>query len=302
MQGSTSVSEPEILKRHLLVFLYIQNPILHVGSKVQSRSPQMPLPRGGTLSSPIDAFDLKGRVAIVTGGSRGIGRSVAIGFAALGAHVVVASRKADACEETVDAIQSAGGSALSVPTHIGQLEDIARLVERTASTFGGIDIVVNNAANPLAQPLGAITPEAFAKSYEANVRGPLFLVQEALPYLKASNRASVINVLTAGVFTHGTGVSLYVAAKSAMLSFTRSMAAEFAPHGIRVNAVAPGAVATQMTLSLPPERQESAVKAQLIRRMANPDELVPGMLFLASDASAFMTGQVLVLDGGLTVP
>jgi NAD(P)-dependent dehydrogenase (short-subunit alcohol dehydrogenase family) len=252
--------------------------------------------------SPLDAFDLRDRVAVVTGGSRGIGRAVATGFAAVGAHVVVASRKAEACEETVDAIRAAGGSALAVPTHVGRLDDLAQLVERTADEFGRIDIVVNNAANPLAQPLGAITPEAFAKSYEVNVRGPLFLVQQALPYLRDSAGASVVNVITAGVFTHGTGVSLYVSAKSALLSLTRSMAAEFAPDRVRVNALAPGAVATQMTSALPPERQEAAVRAQLLRRMADPDELVPGMLFLASDASSFMTGQVLVLDGGLTVP
>ena len=252
--------------------------------------------------SPLDAFDLRDRVAVVTGGSRGIGRAVAAGFAAVGARVVVASRKAEACEETVDAIRAAGGSALAVPTHVGRLDDLARLVERTADEFGRIDIVVNNAANPLAQPLGAITPEAFAKSYEVNVRGPLFLVQQALPYLRASAGASVVNVITAGVFTHGTGVSLYVSAKSALLSLTRSMAAEFAADRIRVNALAPGVVATHMTWALPPERQEAAVQAQLMRRMADPDELVPGMLFLASDASSFMTGQVLVLDGGLTVP
>ena len=252
--------------------------------------------------SPLDAFDLRDRVAVVTGGSRGIGRAVAAGFAAVGAHVVVASRKAEACEETVDSIRATGGSALAVPTHVGRLDDLVRLVERTADAFGRIDIVVNNAANPLAQPLGAITPEAFAKSYEANVRGPLFLVQQALPYLRDSAGASVINVITAGVFTHGTGVSLYVSAKAALLSLTRSMAAEFAPDGIRVNALAPGVVATQMTLALPPERQAAAVRAQLMPRMADPDELVPGMLFLASDASSFMTGQVLVLDGGLTVP
>ncbi len=252
--------------------------------------------------SPLDAFDLRDRVAVVTGGSRGIGRAVAVGFAAMGAHVVVASRKAEACEETVDAIRAAGGSALAVPTHVGRLDELGHLVGRTVEAFGGIDIVVNNAANPLAQPLGDITPEAFAKSYEANVRGPLFLVQQALPYLRASARASVINVITAGVFTHGTGVSLYVSAKSALLSLTRSMASEFAADGIRVNAVAPGAVATQMTLNLPPERQEAVARAQLMPRLADPDELVPGMVFLASDASSFMTGQVLVLDGGLTVP
>jgi NAD(P)-dependent dehydrogenase (short-subunit alcohol dehydrogenase family) len=252
--------------------------------------------------SPLETFDLQGRVAIVTGGSRGIGQAVATGFAAMGAHVVVASRKADACEAVAASIRSDGGSALAVPTHVGHLDELAGLVERTVDAFGGLDIVVNNAANPLAQPLGHMTEEAFAKSYEANVRGPLFLVQEALPHLRASGRASVINVITAGVFTHGTGVSLYVSAKSALLSLTRSMAAEFSRDGIRVNAVAPGAVSTQMMWALPEERQASSVRAQLMERMAEPDELVPGLLFLASDASSFMTGQVLVMDGGLTAP
>ena len=253
--------------------------------------------------SPLDAFDLRDRVAVVTGGQprhrAGGGAWASPQWEPTSSSPAERPRRA---RKRSMRFASAGGSALAVPTHVGRLDELGRLVERTVDAFGGIDIVVNNAANPLTQPLGAITPEAFAKSYEANVRGPLFLVQEALPYLRASSRASVINVITAGVFTHGTGVSLYVSAKSALLSFTRSMASEFAADGIRVNAVAPGAVATQMTLNLPPERQEAVARAQLMPRLADPDELVPGMLFLASDASSFMTGQVLVLDGGLTVP
>lgn len=249
----------------------------------------------------LGAFDLTGRVVIVTGGSRGIGRAIAEGFAAVGARVAVASRKADACEEAARSIRDAGGEALAVPTHVGDPEALAELVGTTAESLGGIDVVVNNAANALTQPIGTMTPEAMAKSWEVNVRGPVMLVQEALGHLRASAHAAVVNVTTAGVYTHGTHVSLYVAAKSAMTSMTRSMAAELAGDAVRVNALAPGSVGTDMLLSNPPEFVQAAIDTQLIRRMADPAEMVPPALFLASDASSFMTGQTLVVDGGMTV-
>lgn len=249
----------------------------------------------------LDTFDLGGRTAIVTGGSRGIGRAIAHGFAAMGANVVVASRKADACDATVADIVADGGRALSVPTHVGDPGQLGALVEATVAEFGGVDVVVNNAANPLALPIGSITPEALAKSYEANLRGPLLLVQAALPHLRASEHASIINVITAGVYTQGPYVSMYVAAKSALLAMTRSMAAELAPDGIRANALAPGTVATDMVFAMPDDFQAAAVDTQLIKRMASPEEMVPAALFLASDASSFMTAQTMVVDGGMTV-
>lgn len=248
----------------------------------------------------LDRFDLTDRVAIVTGGSRGIGEALCEGFAAVGAKVVVASRKAEACDAVAARIEADGGTALSVPTHVGDLDQLEALVAATVERFGGVDIVVNNAANPLAQPLGSMTPEAWQKSFDANLRGPVFLVQNALPHLTASEHGAVVNVLTAGIFTSGGYVSMYVAAKSALMSMTRSMAAEFVHHGIRVNALAPGTVDTQMVQATGPERQAAMVAAQLIPRMAAPTEMLPAALFLASDASSFMTGHVLVLDGGMT--
>ncbi len=246
-------------------------------------------------------FDLTNRTAIVTGASKGIGKAIAEGFAALGANVVIASRKADACEAVAESIRAAGGAALACPTHVGDPEQLRALVGATVAAFGGADIIVNNAATPLAQPIGAITPEAFAKSHDVNLRGPVFLVQEALPYLRASQHAAVVNVVTTGIFTHGGYVSLYVSAKAALKAFTQAMASELAGDGIRVNALAPGTVETDMFLNTPTEFQDAAVNSQLIKRAATAEEMVPAAAFLASDASAYMTGQTLVIDGGMTV-
>jgi len=257
---------------------------------------ERPLTRAGIL----DLFDLTGRVAIVTGASRGIGRAVASGFAAMGARVVVASRKAEACEAAAAAIRAAGGEALAVPAHMGNLEDVGGLVDAAVANYGGVDIVVNNAANALAQPIGSITPEAWQKTQDVNERGPLFLVQAAGECLAASGHASVINVISAGVFTHGGTVAMYTAAKAGLMALTRSMAAELAPKKVRVNALAPGPVDTDMVRNNPPAMQERMAKSPLMARVAPPEEMIGPALYLASDASSFMTGQVLVVDGGLT--
>lgn len=245
-------------------------------------------------------YDLTGRVAIITGGSRGIGRAIAETYAAAGAAVVIASRKADACTAVADGIAATGARAIAVPTHAGQLDQLEALVETTVDQLGRVDIVVNNAANALGLPIGSITSDAWEKSHAVNLKGPLFLFQYALPHLLASDHAAVVNVISAGAFTHGTYVSMYCAAKSAMLTMTRAMAAEFADAGIRVNALAPGTTDTDMVRNNDEMTQQRMVDAALIKRMATPEELADGALYLASDASSFMTGQVLVIDGGMT--
>lgn len=246
-----------------------------------------------------DLFDLSDRVAIVTGGTRGIGRAIAEGFVAAGAKVVIASRKADACAETQAHLVAMGGDAFGVPTHVGDLDDVAALVGRTVERYGRLDVVVNNAATPLTMPIGELTPEAWQKSFDVNLRGPVFLVQAALPHLESSPCASVVNVISAGAFLFSPNVSMYAAAKAALMSFTRSMAADFAPRGIRVNALAPGSVDTDMMRKTAPEAQASMAAASHQARAASSDEMVGPALFLASDASSFMTGQVLIVDGGL---
>jgi NAD(P)-dependent dehydrogenase (short-subunit alcohol dehydrogenase family) len=244
-------------------------------------------------------FDMTDRVVIVTGGTRGIGRSLAEGFACAGAKVAVASRKADACEETAAHLRSLGADAIGVPTHMGELDSLTELVNRTVTTYGAIDVLVNNAATALAQPVGEYTPEAWEKSLDVNLRGPVFLAQAALGHLKQSPHATIVNIISGAAFMFSSYVSMYAAGKAALLAYTRAAAAELAPFGIRVNALAPGTVDTDMVRANPEEMQQVMSQIMLMERMAHPDELVGPALLLASDAGSFITGQVLLVDGGM---
>jgi NAD(P)-dependent dehydrogenase (short-subunit alcohol dehydrogenase family) len=244
-------------------------------------------------------FSLQDRVAIVTGGTRGIGLAIAEGFIDAGASVVVASRKAAAVEDTVARLRERGGNAVGVAANLGDLDDVRRIVDTAIEAFGKIDIVVNNAATALTQRLGELTPEAWAKVYDVNLRGPVFLVEAALPHLVASPHASVINVISAGAYLPSIATAMYSGAKLALLAFTRTMAADFAARGIRVNAIAPGTVETDMVTNNTPETQERMAAASFMKRMASPEEMVGPALFLASDASSFVTGQSIIADGGL---
>lgn len=245
-------------------------------------------------------FDLTDRTVIVTGGTRGIGLALAEGFVLAGARVVVASRKADACEAAAQHLCGLGGKAIGVPTHLGDVDDLARLVQRTVDEFGGIDVVVNNAANALAEPLGEMTAEAWAKAFEVNLRGPVFLVQHALPHLKASPAPAVLNMVSVGAFKFSPTMAIYASSKAALMSVTRSMAAEFAPLGIRVNALAPGPVNTDMMSKNPQETIDAMVGATLMHRLAEPDEMVGAALLLTTAAGSYLTGQAILVDGGGT--
>jgi NAD(P)-dependent dehydrogenase (short-subunit alcohol dehydrogenase family) len=213
--------------------------------------------------------------------------------------VVVASRKPEACAETEAALTALGHDALGVATHLGDLDAIDQLVARAVDRFGRLDILVNNAATGIALPLGELTPDAWQKVFDVNVRGPVFLAQAALPHLRASSHAAIVNVLSAGVFMALPDNAMYGAAKSALLSFTRSMAAKWAPDGIRVNGLIPGSTDTDMLRGATPERRAELVAGSMLGRAAAPEEMIGPAVFLAADASSYMTGQVLMADGGL---
>ena len=245
-----------------------------------------------------ESLDLTGRVAIVTGGSRGIGRSIALGFAQHGANVVITSRDQSTCEKTVSEITEIGGTAVPIAAHMGKLSQVENLVSQTVEAYGAIDIIVNNAANPLMLGVGDITPEAWEKALNTNLRGPVFLVQEALPYLEAGSGGSIINMLSNAAFMYPPNHLLYSVAKAGLDAATRSMAAQLASKNIRVNAMVPGTVDTDMVQAMPESFQEMAAKGSLLRRAAEPDEMVAMALVLASAAGSFMTGHTYFVDGG----
>jgi len=246
-------------------------------------------------------FDLRGRVAIVTGGTRGIGRSIAEGLVLAGASVVVASRKAESCAEAEHALQALGGEALGVPLHMADLDALQALVARAVERFGQLDILINNAANGLTQPIADITIDAWEKSYAVHLPGPVFLAKAAYPHLVASSHAAVLNVISVGGITYSPSMAMYSGAKAALLAFTRNMAAEWAADGIRVNALAPGTVDTDMVRSGGPGTVERMADISYLKRVAHPDEMVGPALLLVSDASSYVTGQMIVADGGYAV-
>jgi NAD(P)-dependent dehydrogenase (short-subunit alcohol dehydrogenase family) len=244
-------------------------------------------------------FRLDGRVALVTGGTRGIGRAIAEGFGRAGARVVVASRKPEACRESERALRSAGIDAAGIACHMGSMEDVRALVAATAERFGAIDVVVNNAANALSEPIGNFTEAGVTKSLDVNVKGPIFLVQESLPYLRDSDHASVINLVSAGAWLFSATVAHYAAAKASMVAYTKALAGGLAADGIRINALAPGSVDTDMVRQTGPVATANMAGACLMRRVAGAHEMVGPALFLASDASSYVTGTVIHADGGL---
>ena len=251
-------------------------------------------------------FDMTGRVVLVTGGSRGLGMAMGRGLAAAGATVVLSSRKLEACEDSATAIRADGGDACAIACHMGETAQVRALVDETVARFGRLDVLVNNAANPLRFGIGDATETAWDKSHDVNLRGPLFLMQAALPYLRespsatnpATGGASIINVLSVGGFYGTPGQIAYGSAKAALWHLTRSAAKEFAPYRIRVNAIAPGPFGTHMVTSGGPEFMERTAAITAQKRLADPDEIIGPALLLASDAGSFVTGSCITVDGG----
>jgi NAD(P)-dependent dehydrogenase (short-subunit alcohol dehydrogenase family) len=249
-------------------------------------------------------FDLTGKVAIVTGSSRGIGRSIAENLARHGAKVVVSSRKADACQAVVDAIRAEGGTATAIPANISDKAGLQALVDGTRASFGPVDVLVCNAAsNPYFGPSRDMGDEVFEKIMRNNVLSNHWLCQMVYPDMAARRDGAIIIVSSIGGLKGSTEIGAYCISKAADMQLARNLACEWGPDNIRVNCIAPGLIATDFARALyeDPKRRAAAEARFPLRRLGAPDDIGGIAVMLASRAGAFVTGQSIVADGGATI-
>jgi NAD(P)-dependent dehydrogenase (short-subunit alcohol dehydrogenase family) len=251
-------------------------------------------------------FDLTDKVAIITGGSRGIGQAIAEAYAAAGAKVVISSRKQDGLDVVADGIRARGGQAVGVVAHNGQKDALKALVAQTITHFGGLDILVNNAAtNPHFGPLLEAEDSLWQKTLEVNIMGNVWLTQAAVDVMRAQGRGGkVINVASVNGLRPGHMQGIYSMTKAALINLTQTLAMELAADQIQVNAIAPGLVKTQFARAIwDNDAMRDAVLDRVPQhRLGEPEDIAGMALFLASPAASFATGQVFVVDGGITVP
>lgn len=261
----------------------------------------------------LSRFSLEGKVALVTGASRGIGRATALGFAEAGADVAVASRKLPDLEKVADEVRALGRKALPVEAHVGKVEEIQTLIDAVVAEFGTIDILVNNAGtNPAMASVLDCEERLWDSIVNLNLKGLYFLSQAAARVMKDHGGGKIINVASGDGYKPEYLVGIYSISKAGVIMATKSMALELAQHNIRVNCIAPGPVSTRILDSHwfhLPEEEARAQKAHLadllpLQHIAEPDEMVGAMIYLASDASSFTTGETILMDGGmlLTTP
>ena len=253
-----------------------------------------------------DLFDLTGRVAIITGSSRGIGRAIAERLAEHGASVIISSRKAEACAETANAINEACGreAAKPIAASISSKEDLGRLVDETNSAFGRIDILVCNAAsNPYYGPMSGISDEQFRKILDNNVIANHWLIQMAAPGMIERRDGSVVIVSSIGGLKGSPAIGAYNVSKAADFQLARNLAVEWGQHNVRVNCIAPGLIRTDFARALweNPQTLKAVTALTPLRRIGEADEIAGAAVFLASRAASFMTGQIIVVDGGATI-
>ena len=246
-------------------------------------------------------FDLSGKVAVVTGASRGIGEGIARLLAAQGAHVIVSSRKQDACEAVAASIREAGGKAEAYACHIGEMAQIDKLFADLEAKHGRLDILVNNAAtNPHFGHITETDVGAFQKTVDVNIRGYFFMSSAGAKLMAKNGGGSIVNVASVNGVTPGAQQGIYSITKAAVISMTKAFARECAPQKVRVNALLPGATDTKFASALfhNPVILEQALSRIPMRRVAEPSEMAGAVLYLASDAASYTTGAALNVDGG----
>ena len=251
-----------------------------------------------------EQFNLEGKVAIITGSSKGIGKAIAKGLAENGAQVVISSRSQEACDVVVAELKKEGLSAIGIACHIGKDDQRKQLISKTIAAFGRIDILVNNAAtNPVYSPIEEIDPVIFDKIMEINVKAPWALSNLVLPHLQANKNGSIINIASVEALTPGYGLGVYSTSKAAILMLTKNQAKEWGTYGIKVNAICPGLIKTKFSAALWQNEKmlHKLEKSIPSGRMGNPEEMVGLACLLASNAGNYMTGGVYTADGGYMI-
>lgn len=254
----------------------------------------------GTISK---RFDLTGKVAIVTGSSKGIGRAIAQGLAENGAKVIISSRKQDAVNAVAEEFKASGLEALGIACHIGDAAQRDALIAKTIEAYGRVDILVNNAAiNPFYGPLEAAEEEVFDKIMDVNVKAPWLLSNAAMKHMKESG-GSIINISSVEGVHPGFRLGLYSMTKAALIMMTKNQAKEWGRYGIRSNVVCPGLIKTKFSESLWSDEKLVGMYTNTIplKRVAEPDEMAGLVMLLASDAGSYMTGGVYTADGGYLI-
>lgn len=249
-------------------------------------------------------LNFEGKTALISGASRGIGEAVARGLARRGARVILTSRKIDSVREVADSISSEGGSAQAFACHVGHPEEIETLFEKISTDFGRLDILINNgAANPWFGPAVEAPEWAFDKTFSVNVKGWFQMSQHAARMMLPQGAGNIVNIASIAGMSPIPQQLIYSMTKAAVIAMTKGLARELGPHGIRVNAVAPGVVETKFAEALTSsEFIQRLIREQTpLRRWAQPEEIVGSVLYLASDLSSYTTGSILVCDGGMTV-
>jgi len=250
-------------------------------------------------------FSLEGKVAVITGGSRGIGKATALGYARAGADVVVTSRKLPDLEMVADEIRSLGRRALAVEAHVARMEQISGLVEKVVAEFGKIDILVNNAGtSPVFAPALELEERAWDVVINLNLKGLYFLSQMVARVMKEHGGGNIINVASVDGFRSEDNVGVYAISKAGVIMATKVMAREWNQYNIRANTIAPGMIHTRLLDShweVAPQDKPEVIKRILMGRIAEPEELVGAMIYLASDAASYVTGQTFIVDGGFLI-